>query len=120
MRFEGEKYYWHLIVMLRELLIIMAIQFGSGSAPLINFLSMFLPIGFYNIAVFALHPFKSPEGYFLDCSTQMLLLSFCLGGLLITQGTTTVSIQMILPETLVMSWRLRQSFLQHCLACGQL
>ena len=44
MRFEGDFYYWHIIVVAVQFWIILAIEFGGGLAPLLKFFLILVPI----------------------------------------------------------------------------
>ena len=85
-RFESEAFFWHMIVMARQLSIIIALQFGGGLLPLVKFFLVLLPILVYTVAVFAVRPFASSEQDFIECSTQGLLIFAGFGGLLRTEG----------------------------------
>ena len=83
-RFEGNSFFWHLIVMAQQLSINIALEFGGGLLPLVKFFLILLPIFGYTLAVFALRPFVSSEHDFIECSTQGLLLLAGFGGLVRT------------------------------------
>ena len=85
-RFVSHAYFWHLIVMARQLSIIIGLEFGGGLLPLVKLFLVLLPIIFYTLALFFLQPFVSPEQNFLECSTQALLLLAGFGGLLRTEN----------------------------------
>ena len=81
-RFKRKLYWWHLVVMVRQISIIGLQTFLSASASGNQLGIIFGICGGYTLLLFVLRPFIKGEENILDCILQLCLLAITLGAMI--------------------------------------
>ena len=84
-RFTRSVPWWHIVVLVRQIIIVVVRNFALDQTPLIQFVLILNAVGLYALACFAIRPFKDRMSNLFHCGLEFLLITLSLGGLLHTE-----------------------------------